>query len=387
MTDGSEGEVSRRARRMRLAALVAGVAALCCAAPASAQISGGDNPAPDSGLLPPSGTASVSGTERVGEQLTGSDNFSGAASTSQGWLRCNAGGTGCSVIPGQSSNTYTLVDADVDRVIKFRVRGVSITGGVHEDDDATGAIDALSPTNGTAPSFTGSARSGQTLVGNRGSWTGTGTITYAYRWQRCTPACADIPGTSAEGLNYTLTAGDVGHKVRLEVTATNAADTTTAFSTQSAQVQAGVSSGGPGAGGPAGGGPGGGSPTTTPGGTTTLRRLSPFPVVAIGGRLIGRRVLVSLLRVSRAPRGSIVTVTCRGRGCPFRRARRKIRRRAGLRIRGLERRLRTGTVITIIVRKGNTIGKYTRLRIRRGAPPARIDRCIRPGAARPSACP
>ena len=82
-----------------------------------------------------------------------------------------------------------------------------------------------------------------------------------------------------------------------------------------------------------------------------------------------------------------MTVTCRGRGCPFRRARRTIRRRAGLRIKGLERLLRSGTVITIVVRKGNTIGKYTRLRIRRGAPPARIDRCVRPGAARPSACP
>jgi hypothetical protein len=103
--------------------------------------------------------------------------------------------------------------------------------------------------------------------------------------------------------------------------------------------------------------------------------------------VIGGRVLVSLLRVSRAPRGSIVTVTCKGRSCPFRRARRKVGRRRTLRIRGLERRLRSGTVIVIIVRKGNAIGKYTRLRIRRGAPPARIDRCIRPGARRPSACP
>ena len=122
------------------------------------------------------------------------------------------------------------------------------------------------------------------------------------------------------------------------------------------------------AGTPGGGGSTGGGGTTTTPGSTTLRKLSPFPVVAIGGRVIGRRVLVSLLRVSRAPRGAVVTVTCRGRGCPFRRSRRTIRRRAGLRIKGLERLLRSGTVITIVVRKGNTIGKYTRLRIRRGAP-------------------
>jgi hypothetical protein len=110
-------------------------------------------------------------------------------------------------------------------------------------------------------------------------------------------------------------------------------------------------------------------------------------VVAIGGRILGGGVRVSQLRISRAPRGAIVTVTCKGRSCPFRRARRRIRRRSGLRIRSLEKGLGRGTVIVIVVRKGNTIGKYTRLRIRKGAPPARIDRCIRPGARRPSACP
>ncbi len=389
MMDGREGEVSRPARRMRLAALVAVVAALCCAAPASAQVSGGDSPAGNTGILEPTGDPSVSGTQRVGQTLTGSDNLAGAVSVQRGWLRCNnANGTGCSLVGGATSNTYALTNADADKVIKFRALGTNLTG-TREADAVTGVIDAISPANGTPPSFTGIARSGQTLLGHQGSWTGTPTIGFAYRWQRCAPGCADIPGGAAGGINYVLTAADVGKTVRLRVVATraqNAADTTTAFSTQSASV-ADVSSGGPGGGGPAGGSPGAGPGTpTTPGGTIILRKLSPFPVVAIGGRVIGRRVLVSLLRVSRAPRGSIVTVTCRGRSCPFKRARRTKGRKA-LRIRGLERRLRSGTVITIIVRKGNTIGKYTRLRIRRGAPPARIDRCIRPGARRPSACP
>jgi hypothetical protein len=110
-------------------------------------------------------------------------------------------------------------------------------------------------------------------------------------------------------------------------------------------------------------------------------------VVAIGGRVFRRGVLVSQLRVYRAPRGSIVTVTCKGRSCPFKRIRRTVKRRSGLRLRGLEKSLRSGTVIVIVVRKGNTIGKYTRLRIRGGAAPSRLDRCIRPGASRPSACP
>ena len=137
-------------------------------------MSGEDDPEPDSGdLLPPTGDASLSGTEQVGQTLTGSDNFSGATTIERGWLRCNAGGTGCSVISGQTSTTYTLVNADADKVIKFRVRGTSVTGGVHEDDAVTGVIDAISPANGTAPSFTGRPPGGQVLTRQpRARWTG-----------------------------------------------------------------------------------------------------------------------------------------------------------------------------------------------------------------------
>jgi len=457
------------------AGLVAAVATcLCCAAPASAAVSGGDSPAGDGGVLGPTGNPSLSGTQQVGQTLTGSDNFSGASDVERGWLRCNnTNGTGCSVIAGQTSSTYTLVDADADKVIKFRALGTNLTGS-READAVSGVIDAISPSNSVLPPTpSGTLRDGQTLTGDTGTWTGTPTIGFSYQWQRCTPGCVDIGGATSS--TYVLKPADVSATIRYRVRATrtqNASDTDTANSPQTGAIQPipTANTGSPqisgivrqgevlsaingswqgtqplnyshvwkrcnpgcntvvsmtssyapttadvghqlqltvtasGAGGaaavsvlsgtvaprPVSGGSGGGSTTptgTTTPGSTTLRRLSPFPVVAIGGRVIGRRVRVSLLRVSRAPRGSVVTVTCRGRGCPFRSARRTIRRRSGLRIKGLERLLRSGTVITIVVRKGNTIGKYTRLRIRRGAPPARIDRCIRPGATLPSKCP
>jgi hypothetical protein len=79
------------------------------------------------------------------------------------------------------------------------------------------------PTNTERPTISGSARYGQTLTGTQGVWTGTAPITYADQWRRCDVDgnnCADI--ASATGLTYTLSAGDIGARVYLRVTASNA---------------------------------------------------------------------------------------------------------------------------------------------------------------------
>jgi hypothetical protein len=46
-------------------------------------------------------------------------------------------------------------------------------------------------------------------------------LSYTYRWQRCSPGCADIPG--ATGSSYTLTSADQGAKILVIVTAANGA--------------------------------------------------------------------------------------------------------------------------------------------------------------------
>ncbi len=56
-------------------------------------------------------------------------------------------------------------------------------------------------------------------------------------------------------------------------------------------------------------------------------------------------------------------------------------------LRRLQRRMRAGTVVVITVRKGNTLGKYIRLRFRRGLAPARVDRCVAPNSSKPLKCP
>jgi PKD domain len=136
----------------------------------------------------------------------------------------------------------------------------------------------------------------------------------------------------------------------------------------------------------------------SPLGGSSLRLMSPFPVVRVSGVLKRRGIKLRLLSVS-APAGATVRVRCNGRGCAFR-ARTKtvgtrtLRKpgRAGtsavVRIRRLGRRvLQVGTTVRVYVTSPSSVGKYTRLRVRRGKPPARIDRCVLPSAERPAACP
>ena len=109
--------------------------------------------------------------------------------------------------------------------------------------------------------------------------------------------------------------------------------------------------------------------------------MDPFPVVRIRGELARGGARVKLLRVT-AGRRAVVRVRCRGRGCPVRRVRRKPGR-----LTKFERFLPAGTRITIRVTRPERIGKYVRLRIRDGRPPARTDACVVPGTSGPSPCP
>lgn len=363
---------------MCAAATATGVAALACAGVANA-----DHPPSNSGVLAPAAPSpgpSISGTPQDGQTLTGNrGTWEPGTDVSSEWLRCDSAAANC-VHTNDTDTTYVLTASDVGFRFVLRARGDGLPGQFREVDSAPTAVAAAIPTANTAPpQISGTAREGEVLSAINGTWQGTQPLTFSYTWKRCDPTCTQVVATSS---SYAVAAADVGHQLELTVTASGAGGS------DSESVVSGVVAPrqDPGTGGGAATGtPTAGTPGTT--GATALRMLSPFPVIAIGGRILGRTVVVSQLRVSRAPRGATVSVTCKGRSCPFRRARRTVRRGGAIRLRSLERRLLSGTVIVIVVRKGNTIGKYTRLRIRRGAPPARLDRCIRPGARRPSACP
>ena len=115
------------------------------------------------------------------------------------------------------------------------------------------------------------------------------------------------------------------------------------------------------------------------------RFISPFPVVRLAGKVLAHGARVQVL-VVRAPRGSLIRVKCGGKGCPVRAVRRTSGGR-GVRFAQFERRLGVGISLELFIRKPGMIGKYTRFRIRAGAPPKRVDMCLFPSRRAPRRCP
>ena len=116
---------------------------------------------------------------------------------------------------------------------------------------------------------------------------------------------------------------------------------------------------------------------------TTLSFIKPFPVIRIAGRFKGTRTTLTRVTV-KTPRGTRVRIRCSGHGCPFKR---KAVAAKLISLRSLRRTYRPKATIEIRVTQAKKIGKYTRVRTRRGKAPVRIDRCLMPGKTKPVRCP
>jgi len=108
---------------------------------------------------------------------------------------------------------------------------------------SSSAVALVPPNNTTEPSIVGDAIENRTLTANRGTWSGTTPMSFAYRWLRCPTDggtadganCAPIGG--ATGSSYQLRDADVGIRIRVRVTATNADGSDAAASNPTAIVQ------------------------------------------------------------------------------------------------------------------------------------------------------
>jgi len=104
---------------------------------------------------------------------------------------------------------------------------------------ATAAPAPKPPQNTKLPAVTGTAQVGQTLTAQEGNWSGTNPIAYAYQWLRCDAQganCVAITGATAK--TYVVAAADLGKRLRVRVTARNAAGTAVATSGATAAVTA-----------------------------------------------------------------------------------------------------------------------------------------------------
>jgi YVTN family beta-propeller protein len=139
------------------------------------------------------------------------------------WLRCNSAGEGCSAISGATGQTYTLLAEDVGHRLRVQ-ETASNAGGSSAPavSAATAVVLPAVPVSITLPSITGTMQQAQALTEVHGAWTNSPTG-YSYQWLRCNSAgegCSAISG--ATGQTYTLLAEDVGHRLRVQETASNA---------------------------------------------------------------------------------------------------------------------------------------------------------------------
>jgi hypothetical protein len=192
----------------------------------------------------PSNTAppTISGTPTVGQTFTASDGTWSNSPTSFAyqWLRCNGGGNSCVSVANGTQKTYTLVGADAGHTIRVRVTATNADGSGSAEsaqtDQIAPATSTSAPKNTARPVISGTARVGQTLTANEGSWTGNPT-SFAFQWQRCDAdavACTNVVGATAR--TYLLHVVDLGFRMRVKVTARNAKGATTATSAATAIV-------------------------------------------------------------------------------------------------------------------------------------------------------
>lgn len=186
----------------------------------------------------------LSGVPQAGQVLVrGQGGWVGSAPLSISavqWQRCDSLGVTCTTVANAA--TYTVQSADTGYSLRFVVtvkNGLGSTALASPLSSPVGAsAPAPPPGNTGAPSISGAAQVGQTVSASNGSWTGSPTG-YSYQWQDCDANganCSAILGATSN--SYLPQVGDLGLTLRVAVTATNAAGSSTATSAATSAVTA-----------------------------------------------------------------------------------------------------------------------------------------------------
>jgi len=258
------------------------------------------------------------------------------------------------------------------------------------------------------PWITGDPQVGATLTANGGAYRGPSGTQAEWQWWRCpqqgSPSgCREV--ASGSSATYTLTNDDYQRYIYLIRRAWNGNSSDSSISQPSSRIGPAPQA----APAPAPQPP---APTPTPTPTPTpqpsfdvaqpvqapitnggailnptrrkAKPFRPFPVIRMRGRLTATGAQISLLTV-RAPKGVRIVAKCAGAGCPMHRwSRAKVRHRL-THVAPLERTLRSGLRITIVISRRGYLSKRTTFTIRRGKAPLRADTCL--AAGRAVACP
>jgi type II secretory pathway pseudopilin PulG len=186
----------------------------------------------------------ISGTAQEAATLTankGTWSYSAAPTYSYQWQHSTDNGVTWNNLSGAQARTYTPDASDIGAKLRVRVTAANSGGTQAANSAATSAVLVGRPQNTTPPTLAGTPRPGQALTATKGTWTGAGTISYSYQWQRCdtnAQNCTDISAASAQ--IYNVTSADNGKRLHVVVTATNAGGPTTAASAATSTVGPGL---------------------------------------------------------------------------------------------------------------------------------------------------
>jgi hypothetical protein len=152
------------------------------------------------------------------------------------WERCNSSGAECSNISGATEVEYEPVSADIGHTLRAVITVTNSVGSGIATTTQTGMVMLAPPVNTVVPAITGSPVVAQVLTSSTGTWNNEPT-SYSYQWEDCNTSgaeCANISGANTS--SYTVASTDVGHTIRVVVTATNSTGSTNATSTATARV-------------------------------------------------------------------------------------------------------------------------------------------------------
>ena len=181
----------------------------------------------NNGIGPPVNQAapSLSATPKVGTSLSVSvGSWTNSPTFTYQWKRDGVN------ISGATSQNYTPVTADYNTALSCTVTATNGSGSASADSNSLTTLPA-NPLNTVLPVISGTAKVGNTLSTNNGTFTGQGTISYTYQWKR---NGSDISGATAS--NYTLITTDYNTAITVVVTASNTGGSTPATSASTASV-------------------------------------------------------------------------------------------------------------------------------------------------------
>jgi hypothetical protein len=185
----------------------------------------------------------LAGNAIQGSRLTlSAGGWSGPAplALAYGWKRCDASLRDCVLVPGANRNVYVVSRADVAHRLVGVVTARNRFGAGRAESGAT-AIVVGAPTVAARPTITGASVEGEVLRASFDRWTGPGPVSFGYQWTRCAASgvfATCVPVVVTHNPTYVVRAADVGHRIFVQVKATNRYGASYANSAQTAVIVA-----------------------------------------------------------------------------------------------------------------------------------------------------